>query len=129
MKSLASKTTNWKSRQKSNNFGKVDPSLTLSMAQVPAPNVDAAEVWQDVIQRQDPLPQNAVPADLAAAGQDPASRMCFVFVGCRLWSVHFVYIGTSLYSRTFDVFKTFITLRNAISIAPVGRYSRALSIT
>ena len=80
MKSLSSKTTNWKSRQKSNNLGIVDSSLTLSMAQAPAPNVDAAEVLQDVIQRQDPPPQNAVPADLAAAGQDPVSRMCFVFL-------------------------------------------------
>ena len=94
MKSLSSKTTNWKSRQKSNNFGIVDPSLTLSMAQAPAPNVDAGEVLQDVIQRQDRPPRNAVRADLAASGQDPVSRTCFVFVGCRLWSVHFVYIGT-----------------------------------
>ena len=79
----------------SNNFGIVEPSMTLSMAQAPAANVDAAEALQDVIQRQDPPPQNAVPADLAAAGQDPSSKMCFVFVGCRLWSVHFGYMGTS----------------------------------
>ena len=72
VKSLSSKTRNWKSRQKSNKFGIVDPSLTLGMAQAPAPNVAAAAVLQDVIQKQDPLPQNAVPADLAGAGQDLA---------------------------------------------------------
>ena len=63
---------------------------------MPAQDVDSAQLLRDAVLVQFLPPQNLVPADLAAADQNPVSTMYFVFVSYPLLSVHFINIAVHL---------------------------------